>query len=41
MHAGRRDFDIFAIANQSTKKTFGNWAAANVTGTNKEDAFHD
>jgi hypothetical protein len=41
MHAGRGNFNVLAIAKHSTEKAFRNGAAANVTRTNKENAFHN
>jgi len=41
VHAGRSDFDIFAIADQSAKESLSDRAATNIAGANKEDAFHD
>jgi hypothetical protein len=41
MHSGRGDFDIFSVPNQPPKKTFRDGTSANVSGTDKKDAFHD
>ena len=41
MHSCRRDFDIFAITNQTPKEPFRDGAAANVARADKENAFHD
>jgi hypothetical protein len=41
MHPCRRDFNIFAIANQTPKEPFRDGATANVTRADKENAFHD
>jgi hypothetical protein len=38
--AGRKNFDVLAIANQTTKKPFRDRAATNITCADKEDAFH-
>ena len=36
MHAGRSDFDVLAIAEQSAEKPFRHRAAADVSGTDKK-----
>jgi hypothetical protein len=41
VHSGRGHFDIFPVSKQSTKKPFRDGAAANISGTDKKDAFHD
>ncbi len=40
VHAGGRNFDVLTIAEQTAKKPFRDWAAANITCADKEDAFH-
>jgi hypothetical protein len=40
MHAGRKNFDVVAVSNQTTKKPFRDRAATNITCADKEDAFH-
>jgi hypothetical protein len=37
----RENFDVLTIANQTAKKPFRDRAATNITGADKEDAFHD
>ena len=41
VHAGRSDFNVFAIPDQPKKQSFGNGTAADIAGANKKDAFHD
>ena len=41
VNAGRSDFDVFAIADQPVKQSFGDRTAADIARANKEDAFHD
>jgi len=41
VNTGRHNFDVFLVANQTTEKPFRNWAAADITGADKEDAFHN
>jgi hypothetical protein len=38
--AGRKNFDVFTVANHTTKKPFRDGAATNITCADKEDAFH-
>jgi hypothetical protein len=40
VHTGGGDFDVFAIPNQPAKQTLRDWAATNISGANKENAFH-
>jgi len=40
MNPGRSHFDVPPISNEATKKAFRDRAAADISGTNKEDAFH-
>jgi hypothetical protein len=40
MHAGRKHFDVLTVSEQTAKKPFSYRATTNITGTNKEDAFH-
>jgi hypothetical protein len=40
VHTGGRDFNVFAIPDKTTEKAFRNRAAANISRTNKKDAFH-
>ena len=39
--AGGGDRDVLAIAEKLTQKPFRNRTSANITRTNKEDAFHE
>jgi hypothetical protein len=41
MNAGRSDLDVFAIADQAEKQSFGDGTATDIARANKEDAFHD
>jgi hypothetical protein len=41
MNAGRSHFDVSPISEQTAEEPFRNRAAANVTGADKEDVFHD
>jgi hypothetical protein len=41
MNAGRSHFDVSPISEQTAEKPFRNRATTNVTGADKEDAFHD
>jgi hypothetical protein len=41
MDPGGRDFDVFAVAEQTTKKAFCHRAAADISCADEEDAFHD
>ena len=41
MDAGGCDFDVLAIAEQPAEKPFRHGAAANISCTNEEDAFHN
>jgi hypothetical protein len=41
VHSSRGHLNIFSVSDQSAKETFRDGATANVTRTNKEDAFHD
>ena len=41
VHSGRSHFDVFAIADQPAKQSFGNRTAADIARANKKDAFHD
>ena len=41
VHAGRNNFDVLSIPKQTAKKPFGDRAAADITCTDKEDAFHN
>jgi hypothetical protein len=41
MHSSRGYFDVSSIPEQTAKKAFRNRAAANVTGADKENVFHD
>jgi hypothetical protein len=41
VHAGGSDLDIFAIADQAAKQSFGDGTATDIARANKEDAFHD
>jgi hypothetical protein len=38
--AGRRDFDILAIAYQAAEKPFRDWAPTNVACADEKDVFH-
>jgi len=40
MHAGRKNFDVVTVPEQTAKKPFCDWAATNIAGADKEDAFH-
>jgi len=40
MHARRKNFDVSTVTKQTAKKPFRDWAATNIAGTDKEDAFH-
>jgi hypothetical protein len=40
MHAGRKNFDVLTVPEQMAKKPFCDWAATNIAGADKEDAFH-
>jgi len=40
VHAGRRDFYVFPIANQAAEKPFCDRTPANIACADKEDAFH-
>jgi hypothetical protein len=40
MHAGRKNFDVSTVTKQTAKKPFRDWAATNIAGADKEDAFH-
>ena len=41
MHAGGGDFDFPPVADQPPEKPFRNRTAADVSGTDKENAFHN
>jgi hypothetical protein len=41
MDAGRRDFNVFPVAEKTTKQPFRHRAAANITSTDEKDVFHD
>lgn len=41
VHPGGRYFNVVAMSDQSLKKAFRNWAAANITGADEENTFHD
>jgi hypothetical protein len=41
VHAGRRDFDVFAISDQPAEQPFRDRTAADIASANKEDTFHD
>src|SRR5204862_5719819 len=41
VHTGRNNFDVLSVANHAAKKPFRNWAAADISCTDKEDAFHN
>jgi len=41
MHARRGDLDVFTIPQQTAKQPFRDGTAANVSRTDKKDAFHD
>jgi len=41
MHSGGSDFDVLSIAEQTAEKPFCHRAAADISGTNKENAFHE
>ena len=41
VHAGGSDLDVLAIAEQPAEKPFRHRAAADISGANEEDAFHD
>jgi hypothetical protein len=41
MDAGRCYFNVLAIAKQTPEKPLRDGTAANVSGTDKENAFHD
>jgi hypothetical protein len=41
MYAGRGHFDLLTVAEQTPEKPLCDGAATDVSGTNKEDAFHD
>jgi len=40
VHSSRGDFDIFPVSKQPAKKPFRDGATANISCTNKKDAFH-
>ena len=40
VHTGRNNFDVLSVPKQTAKKPFRNRAAADITCTDKEDAFH-
>jgi hypothetical protein len=40
VHAGRNNFDVLSVPKQTAKKPFRNRAAADISCTDKEDAFH-
>src|SRR5262249_30380008 len=40
MHACRKNFDVFAVPEQTAKKPFRDWAATDIAGADKEYAFH-
>ena len=40
MHTCRKNFDIFAVANEPTKKPFRNRAPTNIASANEENGFH-
>src|SRR5581483_1494257 len=41
VHTGRNNFDVLPVAKQTAKKPFCNRTAADITCTDKEDAFHN
>ena len=41
MHAGLGDLDVFTISQQTAKQPLRDGTAANVSGTDKKDAFHN
>jgi hypothetical protein len=41
VYTRRDDFDVFLVSEQTVKKPFRNRAATNITGADKEDAFHN
>jgi hypothetical protein len=41
VHTGRNYFDVLSVPKHSAKKAFRNRAAADITCTDKEDAFHN
>ena len=41
VHAGRVDFDVLAIAEQTAEKSLRHGTAANVARTDKENVFHN
>ena len=41
VHTGRNDFDVFSVPEHAAKKSFRDRAAADITCTDKEDAFHN
>jgi hypothetical protein len=41
VHTGRNNFDVFSVPKHAAKKPFRNRAAADITRTDKEDAFHN
>jgi hypothetical protein len=41
VHTGRNNFDVLSVPKQTAKKPFRNRAAADITRTDKEDAFHN
>jgi hypothetical protein len=41
VHPSRNNLDVLLVPKQTAKKPFRNRAAADITCTNKEDAFHN
>jgi hypothetical protein len=41
VHPSRNNLDVLLVPKQTAKKPFCNRAAADITCTNKEDAFHN
>jgi hypothetical protein len=41
VHTGRNNFNVLSVPKQTAKKPFRNRAAADITSTDKEDAFHN
>src|SRR2546430_1739482 len=41
VYTGRNNFDVFSVPKHAAKKSFRDRAAADITCTDKEDAFHN
>jgi hypothetical protein len=41
VHSGRNNFDVLSVPKHAAKKPFRNRAAADISCTDKEDAFHN